>query len=228
MILLIQTICTLSTPDEFIKTDQENIELATADLKKSTIVARAKDNKGRLHHRNIIHMLDQLSIPEMQHHIIGVGGARTRTHTQQKLANNYTKVTVHQAHDSIIFVDGSINTKDNPNYNNYSNSGCGGCGGSLLSKETNTQTPLTFFKENVNTNDPQRAELQGMLRALQLAEQTYAETDRREFSTLCNCKGAVSCMNHQHSVSYQYSNTCQKMQKQITQLESKRMQHEIT
>ena len=152
-----------------------------------------------------------------------VGSANTRTYTQQKLANNYTKVIVEQAHDN-----GSINMKDDPDYNKYSKSGYGGCGGILIPKDMNTQTPRSYFREKVDTNDPQKAELQGMLRALQLAEQTHVQTEESEFSILCDCKGAVRCINHQYLVPYHYSKTCQKIQEQKTRLERKGIHHEIT
>ena len=177
LILLIQTICTISTPDEYTQINQENVELATTDLKKGKIVVRAEDIKGRLHHRNIRNMLDKLSFPEMPYYDIGVWSASTRTRTQQKLANNYTKVIVKQAYDNIIFVDGSMNVKDDPGCNKCSKSGYGGCGGILTSKDMDTQTPCTYFRKKVDTNDPQLAELQGILTALQLAEQTHVETD---------------------------------------------------
>ena len=107
-------------------------------------------------------------MPKMQYYDVGLGSAFTRTQIQKKLAKNYTKAIVEQAYDNIIFVDGSINTKDNPHYNKYSQEGCVRRGGILISKDLDSQVPHTYFREQINTHDPQLAELQGILRALQL------------------------------------------------------------
>ena len=108
-----------------------------------------------------------------------------------------------------MFVDSSIKSKDDPNYNKYSQNGFSGCGGILVSKETNVQTPHTLFRMRVHINDPD------------LAEHTHTKTQKEEFSVLCDCKGAVKCMNHQHSMPYHYSEICQKIQEQKTQLTKK-------
>lgn len=88
---------------------------------------------------------------------------------------------VEQAYVNIIFVDGSINAKDNPSYNKCSQEGWEGCGGILITKEPETQLSHAYFREKINTNDPQLAKLQGILRALQLAEHTHDTTQKNTF-----------------------------------------------
>ena len=152
LILLIQTVCTMKIPEDFTEIETTNIQIATEDIQKGKIVTRVKDQHGRIYYMNIRHLLDNFTIPEMQHYEIGLGRATTRTNTQQAMANRYTKNIVEQAYDNIIFVDGSINSKDNPHHNKYGQSGFGGCGGVLISKINETQTPKAYFREKINTN----------------------------------------------------------------------------
>ena len=228
LILLIRTFCTITKPEEYTRIETENIEIATEDIHKGKIVARTKNDEGELYYKNIRPILNQLSMPEMQHYEIGLGSATTRTLTQQKLANKHTKTIVEQAYDNVIFVDGSINSKDNPNHYKFAQEVFGGCGGILITKQENEQRPHTYFREKINTNDPQLAELEGILKALQLAEYTNNITNKNEFSILCDCKGAVRCINHQYSIPYHYSRTCQKIQEERTKLTKKEIKHEIT
>ena len=44
---------------------------------------------------------------------------------------------VEQAYDDLIFVDGSMNSKDNPNHNKFAQDGFGGCEGMLVTKQEN-------------------------------------------------------------------------------------------
>ena len=62
---------------------------------------RVKDNNGTIYHKNIYQLLNQFSMPDMQHYDIELGSATTRIYTQQKLANKYTKVIVEQPYNII-------------------------------------------------------------------------------------------------------------------------------
>ena len=123
LILLMKTFCTITKPEEFTTIETENLEVATEDIHKGKIVVRAKEATRKLYYKNIRPILEQFTIPEMQYSEIGLGSANTRTKTQQKLANEYTRKIVEQAYENLIFVDGSINSKDNPNHNKYSQEG---------------------------------------------------------------------------------------------------------
>ena len=125
--------------------------------------------------------------------------------TQQKLANESVKAIVEQAYQNIFFVDGSSNCTDARNYNKRSQDGLSCCQSMVISKEENTQTPHTFFSEKVNANDPQLAELQGFLRALQVAEHTHNETQKCQFSMPYDSKGVARCISHQYSLPCHYS-----------------------
>ena len=61
--------------------------------------------------RNITQLINQYTLPEMQHYEIRLGNETTRTCTQQRMKNKYTKTMLEQAYKNIIFVDESINCR---------------------------------------------------------------------------------------------------------------------
>ena len=84
--------------------------------------------------------LEKMTLPSLQHYNIGLGTASTRTNKQKELAKQYTKKIINESSDHIIFVDGSINAKDNKTpkqIHKIQQNGYGGYGGVHSTKNNN-------------------------------------------------------------------------------------------
>ena len=183
----------------------DNTTLATEDLEAGKIVTRV-NSKGITHYMNIREKLEQMTIPQLQNYNIGLGAAGTRTRKQKELAKIYTEKIINQASNNIIFVDGSINTKDNKTpaeIQKIQQTGYGGYGGIHITKRNNQIH--NYFWDKINTNDAQKSELQGIYTALKLAHQIEAP----EITILCDCKNAVKYSNKQYHTPYKYAKECQ-------------------
>ena len=80
---------------------------------------------------------------------------------QRELAKRYTENVIKNATDDIILVDGSINTEDDPKppkQQKLEQTGYGCCGEIWMNKRK--KQILGYFKNTMNTNDAQKAEIQ--------------------------------------------------------------------
>ena len=187
--------------------------VAKKDLSQGKIVVRTL-NKGEIHYTNIRNTIEKLETPQLLNYNIGIGTASTRTTKQKELAKQYTKTILDNAADNIILVDGSINTKDNtkpPKQQKLEQSGFGGYGGIWINKRT--KQIKGYFKNTINTNDAQKAEIQGIAAALQ----TIKKTKIKDFTILCDCKNAVKYSNKTYKVPTKYAKQIQQIYTKITE-----------
>ena len=190
-----------------------NKQIATEDMQQGKLIVRMQQKDGTIYYENIRHLIESMTLPELEHYNIGLGAANNRTTKQKKLAQKYTNITIAKAHNTIIVVDGSINTKDNPmteEEQKRTQKGYGGCGGIIINKYTN-DTIHTFTKK-VDTNDPQLAELHGIYTALQKSLQMHKTHFITKFTILCDCKNAVKYINNKYAPPRKYSTIYQKIQ----------------
>ena len=165
-----------------------------------------------------------MTIPQLQKHKLGLGTAGTRTQKQQQLAKIYTEKIINQASNNIIFVDGSMNTKDNKTpkqMQKIQQTGYGGYGGIHITQ--NDKQTHNYFWGRVNTNDAQKAELQGILTALKLADNLKTT----EITILCDCKNAVNYSNMTNITPRKYAPECQQIYTELYQLWNKNKQIKI-
>ena len=174
----------------------------------------------KIEYTNIRHLIDNMEIKELVKYNIGIGAATNRTAQQQELAQKYTNKIIQNSSNHIIFVDGSINIKDDPRttqQRKHLKQGYGGYGGIVMNKRN--QKILEHFKDKVNTNDPQYAELEGIKAALNIAEHMYHVMQIKEISILCDCKNAVKYISGESQVPYKYSETIQNIREQQNKIE---------
>ena len=51
VMLVMKTICTISTPEAFIEMQQEDMKVATDDIQRGKMIVRVKDKNGPLYHK---------------------------------------------------------------------------------------------------------------------------------------------------------------------------------
>ena len=70
---------------EYIKVpyDQQEIFIATEDLKEGKIVARIKQNDGSWFYQNVREIIESLSAEDMENYNVGLGAVGTRTYSQK-------------------------------------------------------------------------------------------------------------------------------------------------
>ena len=223
LILLINTIKHQIPPiTNTIQIANSPYEIAQDDIQRGKIVTRTITNTGDIQYRNIRNLIETLTIPELQAYNIGLGSAHNRTHKQKILAQQYTNNVIENAHDTIIVVDGSINTKDNPmsqSKQKQTRTGYGGYGGITINK--NTQQTITTFKGLVNTNDSQLAELHGIHAALQQTIEIYHNMNVNNFTILCDCKNATKYVNNEYTTPPKYADICHKIKELRKEVQQK-------
>ena len=208
-ILLIQaTQLGIPTPEDAETVRVGELEIYKQDLKQGKIVIRRKDERGKTAFTNIRHLIENMTLPELHCYEIGLGSATTRTQSQKVLAKQYTNRIIQEADNQIIFTDGSINF-DSGNKPTQK----GGCGGLLMNK--NTGKVIEQFCESLNTNDPQQAELQGILAAVQIANKVF-KTNSSKTTILCDCKNAVRYIKGQYKIPWKYSKVYQQIKQEMT------------
>ena len=187
--------------------------VAEEDLKQGKIIVRTQ-KEGTTTYKNIRNTLEKLELPQLLQYKIGIGTAFTRTAQQKELARRYTDAIIKNATDNMILVDGSINTKDNPKSikkQRLEQSSYGGYGGIWVNKRTNQIKG--YFKNIINTNDAQKAEIQGIKAALEIIN----ETNVKDFTILCDCKNAVKYSNKFTKIPKKYAGQLQQIHSQLTQ-----------
>ena len=90
--------------------------------------------------------------------------------------------------------------------------GYGGYGGVHITKNNNQAH--NYFWNTTNTNDAQKAELQGIHTALLLAHQIESQ----DITILCDCKNAVKYSNKNFITPHKYAQECQQIYTELYKL----------
>ena len=193
-------------------------KVAQEELKQGKVVVRAQKD-GKTYYQNIRNTIEELEIHQLLQYNIGMGTASTRTNKQKELARRYTDTMVNNATDNIIMVDGSMNTIDNPKpqkQQKIEQSGYGGIGGIWINK--NTKQVKGYFKNTINTNDAQIAEIQGMNTAIEIIN----KTNIKDVTILCDCKNAVKYSNKIYKAPKKYAEQMQQIYTKLTESSRKK------
>ena len=191
-------------------------KIASEDLQNGRILVRRLIKENRYQYMNIRHLIEELSIPQLKEYQIGLGSATTRTANQKILANKYTRSIIRKAKNIIVFTDGSINHKDNPMTEEEqirTGTGYGGYGSVIINKNKNKAE--CFITGQINTNDAQKAELEGILNSTKMIQEHNKRTSNKQYTILCDCRNAVKYINDRYTIPKKYNQICQQILEQI-------------
>ena len=171
MYLLINTFTnTIKQPQEWIQLLNKTI-IAREDMTQGKIVVRIAQNNV-ICYTNMKEDIENMSIPQLQNYNLGLGTASNGTTKQQKLAKQCTQKVIKT--NDIISVDASMNSQADPRTQIKRKIGRTGTGGFGGMHETQTEKKIQgYFHITMDTNDAHAAKLQGMVAAVDIADQSW-------------------------------------------------------
>ena len=127
-------------------------------------------------------MIEAYELTDLTMYNIGLGSASTRTKNQKIKAQEYTNKIMDSINGLMLLSDGSINHR-------VINGG--GYGGLIANIKTGEV--ISTWSNNMNTNDAQFTELQGINYALDQLRIT--SINNKSIDILCDCKNVVNYIN---------------------------------